>query len=126
MRKDIEGWEAYQALLDKVIGTALRWQDRHNHPRLPVMTLLTVAETQATEPGPRALALQYGDVNQAVLPLISPDGTAFKDATKDIGPLGVLVFQAARAMVVDAQRDPKWVAYCKEHKRTWTRPTPCE
>lgn len=126
MRKDIEGWEEYQDLLDKVIALSLRWQERHNHPRVPVATLLTVAEMKATETGARALALQYGDVNHAALPLISADGTAFKDATEDIGPLGVLVFQAARAMVIDAQRDPKWITYCKEYEGVWTRPMPCE
>lgn len=126
MRKDIEGWEGYQEVLDKVIAGALRWQERHNHPRLPVATLLTVAEIKATEVAARALALQYGELNHAVLPLISPDGTAFKDATEDVGPLGVLAFLAARAMVIDAQRDPKWVAYVKEYEGVWNRPMSCE
>lgn len=115
MRRDIDGWEVYYVLVDSVVDQALAAQDRRGDPPLPTLALLTIAEQVATRPADRKLALTYGDLNQAVVGL----GDRYVDVTARLGALGLLVDLASRAMVADAQRNPRWQAYIERTREKW-------
>lgn len=114
MRTDIEDWEKYNTLLENLVARAVLYPSEGNRSSLLVLDLLQVAEQFATRTEDRALALKYGDVNAAMEGLA--EGTRFEDATRGMGALGLLVDIAARAMVADAKRKPRWRAYVERNK----------
>lgn len=119
MRVDIIGWEVYDSLLGTVVAEALQLQERKNHPMVPALSLLAVAEKYAVSVTERTLALKYGDLNQAIVGIES--GSAFRDATESLGAVGLLTHLAARAIVADAKNKDAWRAYLTKNEHIWRR-----
>lgn len=118
MRTDIEGWESYNNLVEMLVARAVVTV---SPTPAATLDLWSVAEQWATRTHERTLALKYGDLNAAVVGL--DDGSRFSDVTEQLGATGLLVDIAARAMVADAKRKPRWRAYLERNKDRWKSPS---
>ena len=114
MRKDLEGWEKYDELLDDTITKALAYQENRGHPQLPSLTLHMCAEAAFAWSDKRQLTLTYGDLNAGSVGLNTHQGTAH-DAVLHV---------ASRAIVADAKVKPRWLQYLEENKYRWPQTTP--